>query len=303
MSNTETQESPPPMTDGHPMAKHIGQVFIEVSEDHRVSMSIPFNESFVGNTVTQSMHLGPITALLDSAAGFSVMQANGALAPFVTLDLRIDQFRPANEKTDITVGCKAFHKEGDLFFVEGEAWQSKREEPVLGFHSVFMAAHRPFNEDGSTKEAPPLEASIKNNDPVISELQFTAEDHSIFKVVPYANDLALEVGKDEAGKRLVKFPFADKHIGNPVTRALQGGIFLGFMECAGSVYLLDIYPELKQCVSASFFMEYLKAPKPKETYARISASKIGRRVVNIDIEAFQLERGIVAKASGRYLVV
>ena len=87
-----------------------------------------------------------------------------------------------------------------------------------------------------------------------------------------------------------------------MTQALQGGIFLGYMECAGSAYILDLYPKLNQVRSASVFMEYLRAPKPENTYVRFSASKVGRRVVNLDIIAFQLGRGDVAKASVRYII-
>lgn len=291
------------ITDGHPMAKHIGQHFHHISDDGKVTMSIPFNKNFIGNSIEQAMHLGPITAVLDSAAGMAVMKANGSFAPFVTLDLRVDSLNPANETSDIMVECYPYLRKGDLFYVRGLAWQSNKEKPVLAFYSVFMAAHARYNADGSQSEAPPLQSKKPQQTSVINTMHFTAEPHAIYNIVPYSKDLAFEVGNNEFKQRIVKLPFADRNIGNPITKALQGGIFLGFLECAGSVFLLDIYPELKQSVSASFFMEYLKAPKPEDTFAKVSASKIGRRIVNIDIEAFQLNRGIVAKASGRYLVI
>lgn len=303
MNNASQSPIPPSLSDGHPMAKHIGQHFHHISDDGKVTMSIPFNKNFIGNTPEQSMHLGPITAVLDSAAGMAVMKANGSFAPFVTLDLRVDSLNPANESGDIMVECYPYLRKGDLFYVQGLAWQSSREKPVLAFYSVFMAAHTSYNLDGSKSEAPALQGKKPQQATVIQNIDFKSEPHSINKIVPYSNDLAFEVGTNEHNERIIKLPFADRHIGNPITRALQGGIFLGFLECAGSVFLLDIYPELQQSVSASFFMEYLKAPKPEDTFAKVSASKIGRRVVNIDIEAFQLNRGIVAKASGRYLVI
>jgi acyl-coenzyme A thioesterase PaaI-like protein len=285
------------------MAEHIGQEFIGINDQYKVQMSIPFNEKFIGNVQNQSMHLGPITAVLDSAAGLSVMQANGSFAPFVTLDLRIDQLNPAIAGSDITVECHPYLRKGDLFYVRGIAWQKDKDQPVLLFTSVFMAAHQTFNLDGSKSEA----STIKVNMPVkaepITAVEFTSVTHPVHQVVPYSKDLNMEVGKNSQGERLIKLPFEYRHMGNPITKALQGGIFLGFLECAGSAYLLDLYPDLKQSVSASFFMEYLKAPKPQDTFAKVSASKIGRRVVNIDLEAFQEGRGVVAKASGRYLVL
>ena len=125
------QENSPAIYEGHPMAKHIGQEFLDISEDGRVRMSIPFNKDFIGNTLEQSMHLGPITAVLDSAAGASVMKANGEFSPFVTLDLRIDQLHPANENHDILVECAPYMRKGDLFYVKGLAWQSDKSKPVL----------------------------------------------------------------------------------------------------------------------------------------------------------------------------
>jgi len=304
--NNAVNPNPPSsigVTDGHPMAKHIGQQFHSISDDGKVTMSIPFNKKFIGNTIEQSMHLGPITAVLDAAAGMAVMKANGSFAPIVTLDLRVDSLHPANEDYDITVECYSYLRKGDLFYVQGIAWQMSREKPVLAFYSVFMAAPTSHNADGTSSEAPPLEGKIQNPTRAIEHIHFTPEAHNIFSVVPYSQDLEIEVGINEHQKRIVKLPFADRHVGNPFTKALQGGIFLGFLESVGSVYLLDIYPDLKQSVSASFFMEYLKAPKPQDTFAKVTASKIGRRIVNIDIEAFQLDRGIIAKASGRYLVI
>ncbi len=293
----------PPSAIGHPMGLHIGQQFVEAFDDFRTRLKIPFNEAFIGNPVTGAMHLGPITAILDAAAGFSVMRVKSEFSPIVTLDLRIDSLLPANEKHDIIVECKPYLQKGDLYFVDGKAWQSDESKPVLAFHSVFMQAPSRFNADGTPSEAPPLVTGIEIQKNIVEQMEFNKESHPIFDIVPYANDLEMEVGKNEHGERIIKLPFAERHMGNPMTRALQGGIFLGFLECAGSAYLLDIYPELKQCNSASFFMEFLSAPKDVDTFAKVTASKVGRRVVNLDIEAFQLGRNTIAKASGRYLVV
>lgn len=292
----------PPSFINHPMAQHIGQQFVDAFDDFTTRLKIPFNEAFIGNPVTGAMHLGPITALLDAAAGFSVMRANGEFAPIVTLDLRIDSLNPANEKHDVFVECRPYLKQGDLLYVSGKAWQSDKEKPVLAFYSVFMKAPSRFNPDGTPSVAPPLKTAITIEKNIYDEINFKKEMHPIFDIVPYTKDLEIEVGKNQHGERIIKLPFADRHIGNPISRALQGGIFLGFLECAGSTYLLDIYPDLKQCGSASFFMEFLSAPKPVDTFAKVTASKVGRRIVNIDIEAFQPGRSIIAKASGRYLI-
>jgi acyl-coenzyme A thioesterase PaaI-like protein len=290
------------MREIHPLARHLEQHFVKLDDDGHVYMSIPFNPAFIGNTVDQSLHLGPITAVLDAAAGMAVMKAHGTFSPFVTLDLRVDQLEPANKNADIQVECFTYCKKDDLYYVQGIAWQESKNYPVLTFYSVFMAAPIKHNADGSQKQAPPMAV---HNPPTVAaprQIEFTAEPHPIHHIIPYSRDLELEVGRDELGNRIVKLPFADRHVGNPMTRALQGGVFLGFLECAGSAFILDFYPQLKQIGSASFFMEYLKAPKPEDTYASFKASKIGRRIVNIDISAFQTGRGEVAKASGRYLI-
>lgn len=284
------------------MAKHIGQHFISIGDDGHVRMSMPFNKAFIGNPLNGAMHLGPITAVLDAAAGLSVMKAHGSFAPFVTLDLRVDQLEPANKNADIQVECYPYSKKDELYYVQGIAWQESKDYPVLAFYSVFMAAPNQFNKAGGQNEAPPLAIHNPPKELIIEEINFQAESHAVHQIVPYTRDLDLIVGKNAQGERIVKLPFADRHVGNPMIRALQGGIFLGFLECAGSAYVLDLYPQLNQITSASFFMEFLKAPKPQDTFAAVKASKVGRRVVNVDISAFQLGRGEVAKASGRYLI-
>lgn len=302
-SDTENAPTPSIIYEGHPMAKHIKQTYLG-NENGATRISIPYNEEFAGNKFNKAMHLGPITAAIDSAAGISVLAANGSFEPFVTLDLRIDTLNPANKDMDIEVECQPYHREGDLFYIKGIAWQGSREYPVLSFYSAFIAANASAITLPDTKENPEkiIKAPPKPHREIITEMTFNKEAHPLCEIIPYANNMDIQVGRNELGERIVNLPFHDRHYGNPITKALQGGIFLGYMECAGAAYILDLHPELEQVKSVSVFMEYLRAPKPQDTFTRFSASKVGNRVINLDITAFQLNRGDVAKASVRYLI-
>jgi len=104
--------------------------------------------------------------------------------------------------------------------------------------------------------------------------------------IPYANflNLRLDIKGDEFTCIL---PFEKKLIGNPVLPALHGGATGGFLECAGLFYLLWKMDTKTLPKTIDFNIDYLRTGQPRDTFANVVIVKLGRRVANLRIEAWQ----------------
>ena len=57
--------------------------------------------------------------------------------------------------------------------------------------------------------------------------------------IPYADYLGICIEQDINGQIRYRLPFQEKHIGNPMIRAIHGGVIAGFMECAASLAVIN----------------------------------------------------------------
>lgn len=119
---------------------------------------------------------------------------------------------------------------------------------------------------------------------------------------PYARFLGMraELAGDEMTAVL---PFDDKLIGNVKWQALHGGVLGAFMEMTAlaQLALSDDMPRLPKPVDVT--IEYLKTGRPLTTYARAELRKVGRRIANVHVEAWQDQRGEpVAALRGHFLL-
>ena len=119
---------------------------------------------------------------------------------------------------------------------------------------------------------------------------------------PYARFLGVraELAGDEMTAIL---PFADKLIGNAKWQALHGGVLGAFMEMTAlaQLALSEDLPRLPKPVDVT--IEYLKTGRPLVTYARADLRKVGRRIANVHVEAWQDKRSEpVAALRGHFLL-
>jgi acyl-coenzyme A thioesterase PaaI-like protein len=124
----------------------------------------------------------------------------------------------------------------------------------------------------------------------------SAEDlQDVLARMPYARFLGLraELAGDEVTAIL---PYAPHLIGNPTLPALHGGVIGAFMELAALAQLsVARYPNgrglARQPRPIDVTVEYLLPGRPIETYARARIKRLGRRVANVQVEAWQDSRG------------
>ena len=98
-------------------------------------------------------------------------------------------------------------------------------------------------------------------------------------------------------------PFAQHLIGNPMLPALHGGVIGAFMEMTALAQLSLAQPGRRVPKTIDVTIEYLRSAGPKDTYARAILRKVGRRVANVQVEAWQESRAKpVAGMTGHFLL-
>ena len=125
---------------------------------------------------------------------------------------------------------------------------------------------------------------------------------TLFDMVPYAKFLGvqLEMKGDELTAIL---PYKDSLIGNPLLPALHGGVVGAMMELTAIAQLLLTQGTGKIPKTIDISIDYLRSGRPVETYARAHVTKLGRRIANVRVEAWQLDRADpIAEMHGHFLL-
>lgn len=143
---------------------------------------------------------------------------------------------------------------------------------------------------------------------------------ALTETVPY-NQL-LGVRFDRMGDELTaRLPFAGHLVGNPFLPAIHGGVTGSLLEITALMQLAwqevlgamrgggepaeriarREFPPLPKTIDIT--IDYLRSGRPRETFARASVQKAGRRVANLHVEAWQDERARpIAMLRGNFLM-
>lgn len=120
--------------------------------------------------------------------------------------------------------------------------------------------------------------------------------------VPYVRFLGMRV--ELAGDEMTAvLPFAQHLIGNPMLPALHGGVIGSFMELTALAQLSLADPGRRVPKTIDITIEYLRSGRAQPTYARAILRKVGRRVANVQVEAWQDSRAQpIAGLTGHFLM-
>ena len=111
-------------------------------------------------------------------------------------------------------------------------------------------------------------------------------------LVPYAEFLSIRFEECEADNNRLVFtlPFDPSLIGNPILPALHGGAVAGFMENAAIIHLMWTMSSRALPKNINFTIDYIASAKPQDTFASCLVIKQGKRIANVQIEAWQDNR-------------
>lgn len=120
--------------------------------------------------------------------------------------------------------------------------------------------------------------------------------------VPYMRFLGMtaELAGDEMTATL---PFSQRLVGNPILPALHGGVIGAFLEMTALCQLTLLEPLRRQPRTIDVTIEYLRPGRALTTYARADVRKVGRRIANVHVEAWQEARAQpVAALRGHFML-
>jgi acyl-coenzyme A thioesterase PaaI-like protein len=138
--------------------------------------------------------------------------------------------------------------------------------------------------------------------------------------VPFNRHLGVRF--DRLGDELTgRLPFRPGLVGNPVLPALHGGVTGAFLEITALMQLAwdqvlalleeggpaateiaaGRFPSFPKTIDVT--IDYLRAGRPRETFARATVQRAGRRVANLHVEAWQDNRARpIAMLRGNFLM-
>ena len=129
-----------------------------------------------------------------------------------------------------------------------------------------------------------------------------ADLDAILARIPYARFLGvrMELHGDEMTGIL---PFAEHLIGNPSLPALHGGVVGAFMEMTALLQLSIVESLSRQPRPVDVSIDYLRSGRPVDTFARTVIKKVGRRIANVQVEAWQESRAApIAALHGHFML-
>lgn len=103
-----------------------------------VELAMPWQESLVGDPVTEDFAAGPVIALMDNTAGTAVWIRRGGFLPQVTVDLRVDHVRPLKHRATIIARCKCAGIDGSMAHVRGVGYDETPDDPACLVTGTFM---------------------------------------------------------------------------------------------------------------------------------------------------------------------
>jgi acyl-coenzyme A thioesterase PaaI-like protein len=125
---------------------------------------------------------------------------------------------------------------------------------------------------------------------------------AVLERIPYARFLGVQATL--AGDEMTFIlPFSDHLIGNPILPAIHGGVLGAFLEMTAIAQLSISQGLSRQPKPIDVTVEYLRSGRPIATYARASVKRAGRRIANVQVEAWQDSRSNpIAALHGHFLI-
>ncbi len=137
----------------------------------------------------------------------------------------------------------------------------------------------------------------------LSAAKASGDFQALFDLVPYSRFLGLSARLD-GGELITTMKYADHLIGNPSLPALHGGTLGALLESAAIFELLWRAETIVLPKTITLTVDYLRSGGPRDTHARSTVTRHGRRVANVRVEAWQDDRSApVATAHAIFLVM
>lgn len=110
----------------------------------------------------------------------------------------------------------------------------------------------------------------------------------LLNTMPFAGFLGLSLVEGADGP-VLKMPYRDDLIGNPLLPALHGGTIGAFMEITAMAHLAFYEDSPHQPRPIDVNVQYLRSGKPRDCYARARITRSGRTISSLEVHCWQEE--------------
>ena len=130
-----------------PHCKILGLEVDGVTDDHLLTMTLPYSEQIIGNPLTGVIHGGPLTTLMDTACGTAVFTTlpGNELCP--TLDLRVDYMRTSEPGSTLYAEAKVTRISKCVVFTHCNVYQYESGHPDRDLVATCTAAFMRLNPE------------------------------------------------------------------------------------------------------------------------------------------------------------
>lgn len=279
------------------------------ARENELILELPYSDQIIGNPDSGIIHGGAITTLMDTAAGAGVLCAVPEFELCPTLDLRVDYMRSAKPGQSVYARASCYRRTSNILFMRCEAYQIDRSVAHcvatfmrMGDKGVKSLEHMTKDISIAPYTAQALQPASVNLKEVVINVRENQDYAALTQAIPYAQFIGVSFESVE-GDLFFKLPRKASNIGNPKLPAIHGGVLGGFMELSSALYLLVSQSTLKYPKIIDFSLDYLMAGQDQDTYAFCRVTRQGRRVANVEVQAWQAERSKpIALARAHFLL-
>lgn len=138
-----------------------------------------------------------------------------------------------------------------------------------------------------------------------SSEQIALRGERFISMLRHVQVLGLTVESADAAERCVvmKLPYAEQIIGNPMKGIVHGGALTTLMDTACGTAVFAVLPDFELCPTLDLRVDYMKAAKPGlDLLCRAKVTRVSGNVVFTDGEVFeQGTKRLVAKCSAAFM--
>ncbi len=122
-----------------PYGHKIGVTLVETRQRSPV-MKVEWREELVGNPLTQVLHGGVITTLIDTTSASSIMAQLDEMRAIATLDMRVDYMTGAKPHQPLYCIATCYRLAGEIAFTEAICYQEDVNQPIARAMATFMCS-------------------------------------------------------------------------------------------------------------------------------------------------------------------
>jgi uncharacterized protein (TIGR00369 family) len=137
---------------------------------------------------------------------------------------------------------------------------------------------------------------------ILRQVRQSGDYRLLTETIPYTRFLGIGV-ENTTGEVLCRMRYAPMLIGNSAIPALHGGTLGALLESAAIFELLLRTQEEHVPKIITITVDFLRSGKPQDTLAKARITRLGRRVANLQVQAWQEDRERpIASANALFLL-